>query len=342
MKRKAVEVMKPKEHLRKPARPVDAVKPKGGVATSAANGKRNQELHETEKGLDVSRLAAELQALQRQRAWHLKSRNMVANRLLATVAGTLGYHSGMEEKDRAARFKQARELIKQIIAGEVASDIQGIVLTTQTAIDGFEKMKHSLELEMVKLAKRLPVAEWVSHPEQWGFGFLFLAIVIGETGDLANYPNPAKVWRRLGCAPWTFDGKTLMGATWRRGKDGKLPAAEWESFGYSPRRRSIAYLIGVGMVKQNFVVGEDVAVTENTPAPQGNGRNGADDNKAGDEHTCAGPYRSRYDQAKADFKRKHPDYSDLRCHLHGMLLATKLLLKNLWIEWNKGPANRTV
>ena len=253
----------------------------------------------------VSEISAELQALQRQRAWHLKSRNMIANRLQATVAGVLGYHSGMKEADRRKIFGEAGKVIKQIAAGEIASTLNSLVLTTVSAIDGFEAMKGHLEKEMVKLVKQLPVAKWVEQSDQRGFGLLFLGIVIGETGDLANYANPGKVWRRLGCAPWTKDGETLMGATWKSRSNAKgvtkLHAEDWEQFGYSPRRRSIAFLIGEGIVKQN----------------QG------------------GPYRKRYDEAKAAIAAKHPDYSAGRCHAHGMLLATKRLLRELWIEWNR-------
>jgi len=279
-------------------------------------------------GGSVPKIATELQSLQRQRAWHLKSRNMMANRLQATVAGTLGYRSGLKESERTAVFREASKLIKQIVDGEVASNLKGIVLATTEAIKGFNNNKKFLEKQMLAFAKQLPVAPWVEHVDQRGFGLPFLAIVIGETGDLANYANPAKVWRRLGCAPHTFDGKTLMGATWRSGKHGKLPASEWEEFGYSPRRRSIAYLIGESLVK----------------------------------HNQDGPYRKRYDETKLGASRKHPEWIRcpkcegtgkkgamkttcgackgtgevwMHCHLHGMLLATKRLLRNLWIEWNK-------
>jgi hypothetical protein len=242
-----------------------------------------------------------LQALQRQRTWYIKSRIMVANRLQATVAGTIGYHSGMKEAERTKTFTAAGKLLKQIAAGEVESPIKNLVSVTMLAIDGFNNAIKALEKEMLIQVKQLPLVEWVEQKEQRGFGLLFLAIVIGETGDLSNYANPAKVWKRLGCAPYQYDGLNQMGATWRGGKQGKLPKEEWEKFGYSPRRRSIAYLIGEGIVKQN----QD------------------------------GPYRQRYDSTKAILKAAHPDYKDLRCHLHGMLLATKLLLKNLWIYWNK-------
>lgn len=281
--------------------------------------------------LTVAEISAELQTLQRRRAWFLKSRNMISNRLQASVAGTIGYNNDMTEADRKKKFVEASALIKQVVAGEVASDVHVIVTTTMVAIDAFNREKDSLEKAMRALAKQLPIAKWVEEDDQRGFGILFLAIVIGETGDLHNYENPAKVWRRLGCAPYTKNGETLMGATWRgrgKSKGNKLHAADWEEFGYSPRRRSISYLIGEGIVKQN-----------------GNG-----------------PYRARYNYTKTKAGEDHPEWLQcpkcegtgrkgkakcsnckgsgevwMRCHRHGMLLATKLLLKNLWLEWVDPP-----
>lgn len=281
---------------------------------------------EPKRPLSVAELSAQLRALQRQRVWHLKSRMMVANRLQATVAGEeCGYSSSMPEKERRKCFVEASELVERIAAGEATTKVDGIVKTTILAIQGFESMKVALEKEMKKLAGQLPVARWVQEPEQRGFGILFLGIVIGETGDLNGYENPAKVWRRLGCAPWTFDDKTLMGSTWRIGKEGRLPASEWEAFGYSPRRRSIAYLIGEGLVKQNG--GSKVCGEENGEKK--------DVTDAGITARPCGPYRARYDEAKVLAKQSHPDWSDLRCHRHGMLLATKRLLRELWIQWRK-------
>ena len=43
-----------------------------------------------------------------------------------------------------------------------------------------------------------------------------------------------------------------MGASWRACK--KLPKIEWEKYHYSPRRRSIAYLVSEALVKQNKIV----------------------------------------------------------------------------------------
>jgi hypothetical protein len=249
----------------------------------------------------TAKICADLQDQQRQRSVILKSRNMQANRLQAIVAGTLGYSSGMDEKERLKKFTEASALIKEVVAGTKRVPMAPVIRTTHIGIEAFETLKDDLEKQMVKLVKKLPSAAWVSEPEQRGFGLLFLAIVVGECGDLCGYANPGKLWRRLGCAPWTFGGKTAMGATWRAGKEGKLPADEWSQFGYSPRRRSIAFLIGEGIVKQNG----------------------------------SGPYRARYDATKVMALEKHADWKPLRCHRHAMLLATKMLLKQLWIDWRR-------
>ena len=99
---------------------------------------------------DVPGISAELRALQRQRAVFIKSRIMVANRLQAIVAGTIGYHSGMEEKERTKKFAEASALIKAIAVGEVSSDLRGLVLTHQVGIDEFERMQAELEKAMAE------------------------------------------------------------------------------------------------------------------------------------------------------------------------------------------------
>ena len=269
--------------------------------------------------VDVPAICVDLQNLQRQRAAYLKSRIMVGNRLRAIVAGTIGYHSGMKPKERAKVQKAADELIKRIRSGE-EHELSSLVNTHYIAVDAFDQMAKGFEKAMLILARQLPVAEWVGRPEQRGFGLPLLAVIIGETGDLSNYANPAKLWRRLGCAPFTKDGKTMMGSTWRCGKEGKLNAADWTEFGYSPRRRSVAYLIGGCLLKakQNGTVGVDDVTVET-------------------EARVVGPYRLRYEESKATIAEKHPDYIKNRCHFHGMLLMTKLLLKNLLLEWQGHP-----
>ncbi|TXI11657.1 MAG: hypothetical protein E6Q76_02165 [Rhizobium sp.] len=119
--------------------------------------------------------------------------------------------------------------------------------------------------------------------------------------------GPAKVWRRLGLAPWTAEkgseSHTLMGSTW---KAKGLSAEQWSAFGYSPRRRSVMYVISESLIKQNKSI-----------------------------------YRARYDAAKAAAATAHAGWSPMRCHKHAMLLATKLIVRELWRAWNpsldRGP-----
>ena len=56
-----------------------------------------------------------------------------------------------------------------------------------------------------------------------------------------------------------------MGATWK--SKGGLSAAEWEEFGYSPRRRSVAFVFGENLVKLNFVGGDGFLETDAGVAP---------------------------------------------------------------------------
>lgn len=336
--------------------------------------------------MDVSEISTELQALQKMRAWHIKSRNMMMNRLQATVAGMSGYNSGLKDAERKKLFAEAAKQIKKVGKGEAEQN--PLILTGLMATDAFEKEKKSTEKEMLKLVKKLPVAKWVEQPEQRGFGLLFLAIVVGEAGDLSNYSNTGKLWRRFGCAPYKKNGEELMGATWRgrsKGNRGeRLHAADWEEFGYSPRRRSIAFLIGDGIVRQNWIVangdsvdetdgliaiplqsdcfdesGDSSFETENVGADSSRDPGTAGESCDETDSRFAGPYRARYDKAKARAAELHPEWVRcekcngsglikdkkctnckgsgelwMHCHRHGMLLATKLLLKKLWQEWN--------
>ncbi len=273
----------------------------------------------------VPQIVSELQSLQRQRSIVIKSKVMQENRIVAIMAGALGYSSMAEEKERDKKFDEARALIKKINTDEATHPLAEVVKTTYLGIDAFNKAKDDLTKKMEGWVEKLPIRGWVEANEQKGFGLVSCGMVLGEAGDLSNYANPAKLWKRMGCAPYQCErlSKTAMGGTWKRGKEGKLTAEEWTAYGYSPRRRSIMYVVTDCLLKAN-----------------------------GD-----GPYKSRYIEAKIGAFHSHPEWDWTKCtlckgkpdgcvrcgdtgkkcgraHLHGMLLAGKLLLKNLWKQWN--------
>jgi hypothetical protein len=105
-------------------------------------------------------------------------------------------------------------------------------LEARSTIEGSRK---AVEKRLDKLAQGLPVADWVKGVKGLGMGGL--AAVIGEAGDLSNYPNPGKLWKRLGLA-------VIQGE--RQQKKSGPDAIE---HGYSPSRRSIVWNWGDAMLR---------------------------------------------------------------------------------------------
>lgn len=127
-------------------------------------------------------------------------------------------------------------------AGHEAQTVAQVALPLMTARAGVHRASLIPKKAAEKLAKRL------DHCKEFieatiGFGYGGLAMIVGEAGDLGNYANPGKLWKRMGMAPI----KGQCGATWR--VKGGLSAAEWEAAGYSPRRRSVMYQITDSMLK---------------------------------------------------------------------------------------------
>lgn len=288
----------------------------------------------------------ELIGLQRTRETYMKSRIMCENRTKAVVSGYIGYHSGLEQEDRDIKQKQAVDLIEEIRKASANGEqhdhpIARYVLESYLSIDAYLAAEKETNEYMIGFIRCMPIHQWIKKPDQCGLGELSVAKILGETGDLWNYSNPAKVWRRMGCAPWQFNGQTHMASSWRmcweRYGVGKLPSSEWEEYGHSPRRRAIMYVIGKGLINLN-----------------------------------KGPYRARYDEVKSRCLEERDDMTRCRkcdgtgkresekkqktaskklikcdnctgsgivrmhCDRHASLLMVKLLLKNLWLEWTEG------
>lgn len=98
-----------------------------------------------------------------------------------------------------------------------------------------ESQRKENEKMMEADAATLPAAEWVNGVR--GVKMLSLASVIGEAGNLSNYPNPAKLWKRLGLA-------VIRGE-----RQQKKPGDEAKEHGYCPSRRSVIWGIGDNMIR---------------------------------------------------------------------------------------------
>lgn len=99
----------------------------------------------------------------------------------------------------------------------------------KTRIDLYEK-------PMQKLAKELQVWPWAEACR--GFAPLSLAQLVGEIGDLNDYDNPAKVWKRMGLAVMP-DGE----------RQRRIAGDDAIEHGYNPSRRSVMYVIGDNLIR---------------------------------------------------------------------------------------------
>ncbi len=162
----------------------------------------------------------------------------------------------------------------------------------------FRLEKRRCEKEIQQIVQSWPIIGWLKDPARRGFGVVGLGLVLGETGDLSQYANPAKVWKRMGLA--VLDGKAqrrVAGTT-------KAKKVEAVSHGFSPRRRSLMHVIGDCLVKGN----QD------------------------------GPYRSLYLERKAYELERLPEEAKPRLlisHKRALRYMEKRLLKDLWLAWRR-------
>ena len=332
----------------------------------------------------IDSLCVSLQSLERQRRFALKQCIRGENAITAFVAwNACGFHTGiLSEAEREKLWKKAGKLIKSIDSGVAGLDaecktaagdestndadgevvngdqsvvienrcatgderrrdtetlhvqddshpdtekasVTGVVRISQISRKAWAEYEKGLVAEMVRLAGQLPVAVWLDEPACRGISLGMLATIVGESGNLSNYPNPAKLWKRLFGAPYEKNGKTMMPSRWRLEKG--LSSEEWEEIGYSPQRHATQQQLKENIVRQN---GE-------------------------------GPYRQRYDEAKARTRETHPEWwvcskcegkgkvgrkkcqnckgtgeVALHAHRHAQLLAAKRFIRDLWNKWH--------
>lgn len=199
---------------------------------------------------DQSKISLTLMELQARRVAAVKALIQQQNATGAYVRRALGFSTDQEEKDREKIRKQAAALIKEIEAfgparnteaDRVWNAVAPFVLAAKEARKPFEAMRADIETAMRAEAQKLAVWPWYNSNR--GCGALGLGIIIGETGDLANYATVSRVWKRLGLA--VINGKA-------QGRPGTGATAEdWISHGYNPRRRSALWTVGDSLLKNN-------------------------------------------------------------------------------------------
>lgn len=141
--------------------------------------------------------------------------------------------------DFADAKKTANAELPKVLSGKCSDET--IMKATRPWVIAFEQFveeEKPLAKTLEHLGSQLPHADWVRSVR--GFGMLNYASIIAETGDLRNYANPAKVWKRLG-----------LGVMPDGNRQRKVQGEEAKEHGFSPRRRKTAWLLGESLVKKN-------------------------------------------------------------------------------------------
>jgi hypothetical protein len=254
----------------------------------------------------VGDACATIYELQVRRKFWIKTITRQDNALGALARRALGWKFDMSDKEREKLNGRASALVSAMLKGKetkpedaaVAAALAADIGAAQAARSPMVNQRNSVEREMRKLARTLPAARWQQSTN--GFGDLGLAVIIGEAGDLSNYANPAKLWRRLGLAPYGgHAGKTWRIEKWR---PFALSADEWKDYGYSGQRLAQIY----GVVTEPLM-----------------------------KHASGTVYRVVYDHAKATFADRAS--TPAHAHAHAMRLMSKALVLDLWRVWHGMP-----
>lgn len=263
-------------------------------------------------GAPLSETIEKIRAHHRARRFAMGIQQVLDNKLASFVRiNATDWHVDDDEATRAKAIKEAAEIIKAAKKGEGLPEIVGLVAVTEKAREPADAERTKHEKAMESLATQLPVAPWVEAIP--GFGMLGLATIIAETGDLAMYSNVAKVWKRLGYAP--YNGKA--GSTWKRptwrGGDAALTSEEWTENPFSGKRYALIHTISVWLKNKQWI---GAAKT---------------DDGVGKPN---GPYAEVYAARRAHTAITHEDWGKQHSHMDALRVMMKAVLKDLYLEWN--------
>lgn len=186
-----------------------------------------------------------IRELHRRRDLLIRSRGDLERRIQSMCKMVVGFKNDDDEKGRAAAKAEADELYRAVLDGKVSTaQAESVYRLCDVLLD--QRTVYTKRIgETEKMAKPYLKQSpgWAFTEATKGFAEVGLLQVIGEAGDLANYANPGRLWKRFGLAP--FAGKAA--SSWRR--EGGMSAEAWAAMGYSPKRRSAVFVLGDSLVK---------------------------------------------------------------------------------------------
>jgi hypothetical protein len=217
----------------------------------------------------------------------------------------------------ALRAKKEHEAADALfMATEVNADLLQIVDITDSSRARADEVRKVAEKRMLEFARKLPVAPWIESLH--GIGLPGLALIVSEAAaldaeagrvvGLDGYLNPAKLWKRLGYAP--YDGHA--GSTWKREtwRPRKLTAEEWIGAPFSGARYAVTYTLSLWLVNHNWQAAKD-----------------------GEEAGPTGHYGEVYYKRRQYTDANRPDWSDDHKRKDGLRVTFKVFLVDLWKQW---------
>jgi hypothetical protein len=278
--------------------------------------------------LSTKQVLGEIRRAHRNRVFLMDQRKRADNALGAFLRRALGWRRTAPAEVRKEIEERVAAAIEAALraakTGEPATDelyleFEDIIDAALAARAPMAKAEHEALLHMNKAVRKLPVWNaWAKSVP--GVAEASIGTIVGECGDLGSYKSTSAIWKRMGLA--VVDGH-------RQGRPGpNASVATWIAEGYSPRRRSYAWVLGDVFVK------------------------------------VKGPYRVHYDRIKAEEEakaaargqtieaasvrtKKQPDefMSKGHVHLRAKRRVEKLFLKHLraaWIAASQAEGVKTV
>ena len=183
------------------------------------------------------------------------------------------------------------------------------------------------EKEMVRIVKTLPIAPWVKSVR--GAGEKGIATVIGEAGNLSNYPTIEKLWKRLGFAP--YDGHA--GSTWRRPtwSPRSLTADEWVANPFSKERYSFMQQNALALWKSQWIGKK--ADPDHKGKPNGHYGEIFARRKAHTLQVHPEWYLDKDGKMKIDPETGNPTSAHVQAD--ALRVMYKYFLRDLWSEWRR-------
>jgi hypothetical protein len=212
--------------------------------------------------------------------------------------------------EREKRNAEALRLVAQARKGEGPPVLVALAKANAESRAVWDTMRLSTERDMAKVAKALPAAPFCERVH--GFALPGLASILAETGTLDGYGNPAKVWSRLGFAPYA--GLAL--SSWKREawRPRALSAAEWVDHPFKAERYAFMFTLAKPLRDAQWIGASKTDDGQGRPKP-------------------GMRYGYTYALRRAHCDITHPDWTPAHRDRAALRVMFKRLLADLWSAW---------